>query len=143
MTQVSNQTQLLAALAAQDSIIQITDNFRISSQINILYPVTLESITNDDSTQILLTPINFHIQYENMLGAVNPNPATYTITTPTIELLPLPNLAGYRFLGWFDAATEGNRITSIPQGSSGDITLYAIWKQNLCGCPCPPPKATV
>lgn len=84
---------------------------------------------NDDSTQILLTPINFHIQYENMLGAVNPNPATYTITTPTIELLPLPNLAGYRFLGWFDAATEGNRITSIPQGSSGDITLYARWEE--------------
>lgn len=43
MTQVSNQTQLLAALAAQDSAIQITSDFSITSQINILYPVTIES----------------------------------------------------------------------------------------------------
>lgn len=43
MTQVSNQTQLLAALAAQDSAIQVTSDFSITSQINILYPVTIES----------------------------------------------------------------------------------------------------
>lgn len=45
MAQVSNQTQLLEALAAQDSTIQVTANFTISSQINILYPVTIESLT--------------------------------------------------------------------------------------------------
>lgn len=45
MAQVSNQTQLLAALAAQDSTIQVTADFTISSQINILYPVTIESLT--------------------------------------------------------------------------------------------------
>lgn len=45
MTQVSNQTQLLAALAAQDSIIQVIADFTITSQITILYPVTIESIT--------------------------------------------------------------------------------------------------
>lgn len=47
MTQISNQTQLLAALAAQDSNIQVTSNFAITSQINILYPVTIESLTAD------------------------------------------------------------------------------------------------
>lgn len=43
MTQVSNQTQLLAALAAQDSTIQVTADFTIAAQIDILYPVTIES----------------------------------------------------------------------------------------------------
>lgn len=45
MAQVSNQTQLLAALAAQDSIIQVIADFTITSQITILYPVTIESLT--------------------------------------------------------------------------------------------------
>lgn len=45
MVQVSNQTQLLAALASQDLVIQVIDNFAIATQINILYPVTIESLT--------------------------------------------------------------------------------------------------
>lgn len=84
---------------------------------------------NDDSTQVLLTPIEYLIQYENLLGAVNPNPSSYTITTPAIELLPPNSIAGYRFLGWFDAFTGGNQVVSIPQGSSGNITLYARWEE--------------
>lgn len=84
---------------------------------------------SDDNTQILLVPIHYQIRYENLMGAVNPNPTSYTITTPTIELLPLNSITGYRFLGWFDAITDGNQITSIPQGSSGDIILYARWEE--------------
>lgn len=45
MVQVSNQTQLLAALASQDLVIQVIDDFAIATQINILYPVTIESLT--------------------------------------------------------------------------------------------------
>lgn len=84
---------------------------------------------NDDNTQVLLAPVNYLIQYENLMGAVNPNPASYTVTTPAIELLPPHSITGYRFLGWFDAIAGGNQITSIPQGSSGDITLYARWEE--------------
>lgn len=83
---------------------------------------------SDDSTQVLLAPIQYQIQYENLMGAVNPNPDSYTITTPTIELLPPYNISGYDFLGWFDASSGGNQVTSIPQGSSGDMILYARWK---------------
>lgn len=84
---------------------------------------------NSDNTQVQLAPVNYLIQYENLMGAVNPNPASYTITTPSIELLPPHSIAGYRFLGWFNAITGGNQITSIPQGSSGNITLYARWEE--------------
>lgn len=84
---------------------------------------------NGDNTQVLLAPINYHIQYENLMGAMNPNPTSYTTTTPTIELLPPHTILGYRFLGWFDSISGGNRVTSIPQGSSGTITLYARWEE--------------
>lgn len=83
---------------------------------------------NENNTQILLALVPYLIQYENLMGAVNPNPASYTITTPTIELLPPHSMTGYRFLGWFDAMTGGDQITTIPEGSSGNITLYARWE---------------
>lgn len=88
-----------------------------------------EIILSDDSTQVLLSPINYTIQYENLLGSANPNPPSYTVTTPTIELLPLNNISGYRFVGWFDSVSGGNQINSIPQGSTGNITLYARWEE--------------
>lgn len=84
---------------------------------------------SDDGTQILLAPVSYRIQYENLMGAVNPNLVSYTITTPSIELLPLSDIVGYRFLGWFDAPSGGEQVTVIPQGSSGDLTLYAVWEE--------------
>lgn len=47
MAQVSNQAQLLAALAVQESIIQVINDFTVASQITILYPVTIESVSAD------------------------------------------------------------------------------------------------
>ena len=38
------------------------------------------------------------------------------------------NRAGHTFAGWFDNAEfEGDAVTEIPQGSTGDMTLYAKW----------------
>lgn len=86
-----------------------------------------EILLSEDYTQVLLAPVSYQILYENVLGAYNPNPASYTAFTPSISLLQLPDVPGYHFTGWFDAATGGNQITSIPQGSSGNLTLYARW----------------
>ena len=37
---------------------------------------------------------------------------------------------GYTFAGWYDAATGGNKVTSITKGSTGNKTLYAKWTIN-------------
>lgn len=42
--------------------------------------------------------------------------------------LPKTEREGYKFLGWFDAAEGGNRVTRI-NAMSGDMTLYAQWKE--------------
>lgn len=89
---------------------------------------------SEDNTQVLLAPIHYQIQYENLMGAVNPNPDSYTAATPTITLFPPYRISGYDFLGWFDAISDGNRVTSIPQGSIGSITLYARWKAVMQCC---------
>ena len=38
-----------------------------------------------------------------------------------------PSKEGYIFQGWFDAEIAGNKVESIAQGSTGDITLYGEW----------------
>lgn len=81
-----------------------------------------------DKTQVLLEPEVYAIHYKNLMGVSNPNPDTYTITSPSIILEAPQPLTGYRFVGWFDASVGGNPITQIPSGSTGEITLYARWE---------------
>lgn len=84
-----------------------------------------------DRTQVLLAPTEYTIRYENLLGASNPNPPSYTYDTPDIVLQdPVPQDTR-QFLGWFDAPQGGTQVTVIPQGSTGDQTLYARWSYTL------------
>ena len=46
-----------------------------------------ETRLTDDSTQVILTPASYQIQYENLMEAANPNPTTYTSVTPDLCLL--------------------------------------------------------
>ena len=72
--------------------------------------------------------ISFTLEYQLNGGAlVGSNPATYTVESSTITLLN-PTKTGYTFVGWFDAATEGNLVTEIPSGSTGNKTFYARYE---------------
>lgn len=68
----------------------------------------------------------YHVSYD-LRGGQNDlaNPGSYTINSPTIQLKPATPTAvtGSYFEGWFDS--DGNKVESIPQGSTGDISLWA------------------
>ena len=51
----------------------------------------------------------------------------YTIESDTI-VHPVPVRDGYTFLGWFDAEVGGNKSETIESGSTGHVTLYALWR---------------
>ena len=53
------------------------------------------------------------------------NPPTYKETDADITLYN-PTKSGYTFEGWKNE--DGNIVTSIPAGTTGNITLYAQWK---------------
>ncbi len=56
--------------------------------------------------------------------------STYNMNSTTI-LLPNPTRVGYTFRGWYDNPDFNEEsITEIVSGSSGDITLYALWTIN-------------
>ncbi len=70
----------------------------------------------------------YEIEYD-LNGGTNDerNPSTYNMKTETIVLYN-PSKTGYRFLGWFDNPEfEGDQITKIAKGSTGNKQLYAKW----------------
>lgn len=70
--------------------------------------------------------IQYPIYYQNLHDGTNPdNPAVYTIEQ-AVSLLPASR-TGHDFDGWFDQEIGGNKITKIPVGSTGPVTLYARW----------------
>lgn len=59
-------------------------------------------------------------------GGTHDNPAIYSEQTAA-QLLPAEK-EGYNFVGWFDAATDGNKIMTLV-GQSSDLTLYARFEE--------------
>ena len=77
------------------------------------------------------TAISYQISYNNLNGGTNNeyNLTSYNIESETITLYDAER-EGYTFLGWYDAEENGNRVTEIEKGSTGDVTLYAVWEIN-------------
>ena len=75
--------------------------------------------------------VSYTITYELDSGTNAPeNPASYNVETETITLKD-PVKTGYTFAGWYSA--DNSPVTKIPQGSTGDITLYAKWVTDIEG----------
>lgn len=75
--------------------------------------------------------IPYAIYYISDIGGSNHsnNPKTYTIID-TIQLYGLTK-EGYTFIGWYDNPEyEGETISHIQVGSTGDVYIYAKWLEN-------------
>lgn len=73
------------------------------------------------------TPIKYTIQYVYNDGkATSTNPTTYTVESDTITLADATGADwGKTFLEWHDE--NGQKITEIPTGSTGDRVITAYW----------------
>ena len=71
--------------------------------------------------------VTYTITYENLNGATHTNPEEYTVETAPIALTNPTERAGYVFAGWYSDAECTTEVTEIPNGSTGNITLYAKW----------------
>ncbi len=87
--------------------------------------------THEDKTLYAKwTPTEYSITYNNLEGATNPNPTTYTIESETITLENPGTRTHYTFDGWFSDAQLETPVTTIAQGSTGNKVLYAKWTED-------------
>ncbi|WKY48015.1 InlB B-repeat-containing protein [Eubacteriaceae bacterium ES3] len=85
----------------------------------------------DVTLYAIWAPFGYNIIYHLNGGINNPsNPLTYYIETPTITFVN-PSKTGYTFGGWYTDAELTNAITQIPQGSTGDVDVWAKWTANI------------
>ncbi len=91
--------------------------------------IKIESITDTQYGDVTLyaryIPNVYNITYE-LDGGTNAdsNPGSYTYGTGVGNFVAASK-TGHTFIGWYDAATDGNKITSISGTQTGNITLYA------------------
>ena len=84
------------------------------------------------------TPTDYTIQFDLQGGKTSGNSSmddvVYNVTSADINL-PLPGtmtITDGTFKGWYTNSTgNGDSITSIPNGSHGDMTIYACWNMNV------------
>ena len=70
--------------------------------------------------------VKYKLTYELGGGTGAANPATYTVISDDITLKN-PKKTGYTFDGWYNGSVK---VTVIPKGTKGDITLTAKWSKN-------------
>ena len=89
----------------------------------------LTRVTEDVIVNAVITPTVYEITYILDGGTIPYNaPRQYTIETETFDL-PVPQRDYYSFEGWYTEDTFVNRVAQVPQGSTGNVTLYAKWQQ--------------
>lgn len=84
----------------------------------------------------------YTITYELNGGTNDPaNPATYTAATETF-VLKAPSKEGDVFDGWYLDAALTQPIRQVEKGSSGNLTVYAKWKNSTPAPDDPAPPET-
>jgi uncharacterized repeat protein (TIGR02543 family) len=99
----------------------------------ITYDVTLpanDSVTLTGAATAKSYTITYNLNDPDTTDQVSVSNTSNTKTAYTIEdsaiTLADASYTGYTFLGWYDGDTK---VTSIPTGSTGDITLDAKWQK--------------
>lgn len=90
-------------------------------------------IAEDTTFYAVWSPKTFNITYElngGKLAEGEENPDTYVYLTG-VDSFKSPRKVGYTFNGWSTDAAGANKIVSIDNTQTGDITLYANWTANI------------
>ena len=90
----------------------VTSTHEQTIDLNEVYTITYEGISTNPSSNIATGQVKVE---------------KYSRKSEEI-ILPRYSRIAYLFLGWFTASEGGERVTHIPQGSTGNKTLYAHWQ---------------
>ena len=105
------------------------DKWTITPTVSITNSKTFLMPANDVTVAASFKPTTYTITY-HLNGGTNhaSNPATYNIEQAVTLQAPTKNEA--TFEGWYSHPNfAGEKITTIAQGTTGDIELYAKWAE--------------
>ena len=89
-----------------------------------------EYVLEGKDIDIYPRPIEYHINYELNGGTLYNCVTSYNVETESFPLQS-PIREGYVFEGWYINSYFLTRIRQVNKGSTGDITVFAKWKENV------------
>ena len=98
--------------------------------VSVKAEYTYEGVTKSAEKKVTVNPRTVAITFNANGGTVSPASKTYT-AYGKYGSLPVPELEGYDFIGWFTAVEGGTQVTADSAVPSSAITLYAQWKENV------------
>ncbi|MBB6459105.1 leucine-rich repeat protein [Flammeovirga kamogawensis] len=105
------------------------DGYKVEWFTSINYDTLVSEITTGSFGDTTLygkeTIIDYTINYPN--EGIHTNPFTFTIESETITFKNPTDSLGYTFAGWFTDVELTQPITSLPKGSTGNLSVYAKW----------------
>ncbi len=127
---VGNQVEAVG-LASYDNTFVLSDGTPVYPRIRIRDRADVVCTAGE-------TPVVWNITYVTDGGTINgAYPTSYS--TGNVVVLPTDvTRDGYTFLGWYDAAENGSKVTQIEADATGDKTFYARWHKTVL----PPPPVT-
>jgi uncharacterized repeat protein (TIGR02543 family) len=89
------------------------------------------TVTGDVTLTAQWEAIKYTVTYDANGGSVAST--SETVNAGETVTLPTPTRTGYRFLGWYTAASNGSKVgdAGANYAPTGDITLYAQWEQKM------------
>lgn len=141
------ETIIIYTVTFEDHDGSILDTVEVEAHDNITQPLEnpeklgyefvewqLNGVTFDFETEItgnitlkpVFSIITYNISYWIPIGSTLSVNGDETYTILTSPVLKTVSQEGMVFVGWFTKPENGEQVTSIPLGSTGDVTLYAI-----------------
>lgn len=74
----------------------------------------------------------YEIAYHNVEAAEHSNPTHYSASYLPLTLAAPANRANETFAGWYETADfTGEALTALPEGTTGDVQLWAKWEASV------------
>ena len=92
---------------------------------------TILSKASDHTLTAKFELITYSLTFNGVAAEEHTNPAQYNTETAVAIAAP-KGRTGYKFEGWFTSADfSGDAVVKIEKGSTGNMTFYAKWTENI------------
>jgi len=124
---VCNDETILEKVYSYNEELNLPEANEVKGYTFVKWDTDVVNVKSDLVINAVYETIIYNIKYMNCDGATNTNVKEYTVVDEVIFVNP--KMKGHKFNGWFTDELFTTEITKIEAGSTGDVTIYAMFEK--------------